>query len=556
MSARDPRELPGAVPWPDDVARRYRAIGAWQGETLASFWERCVERYADRAAVVDRGLRVTYRALHQRVLRRARIATELGLRAGDRVVVHLPNGPALLECLMALFRIGAVPVLALPGHRRLELTAFVERATARWLFSHQPAGAPNWLDTLAGMREGVERIFVASDDLSLPSGLDPLSRLLAAPSADAPVSPLLDPGALALLQLSGGSTNVPKLIARTHDDYLYSVRASAELCGLNEQTRYLAALPMTHNFSLSSPGILGVLYAGGAIVCARTVTPAEVLPLIEREQITITAAVPTLAQAWLDASPRYLEGRRLPELVLQVGGAKLDAALARRLQRELGCRLQQVFGMAEGLVNYTRLDADPELIATTQGRPLSVLDEVRIVDPRDPLSTIVPDGAVGELQTRGPYTIRGYYDNAVENLVRFTPDGFYRTGDLVRQTAEGDLIVEGRIGARILRAGEKVSPEEVERIIRSHTSVVDAAVLGVPDRALGERTVACIVVKPGAQPLTLPMLRAFLREAGLAEIKLPDRVEAIDALPTTAVGKLDRRALLARITEAQPLPQP
>jgi 2,3-dihydroxybenzoate-AMP ligase len=248
----------------------------------------------------------------------------------------------------------------------------------------------------------------------------------------------------------------------------------------------------------------------------------------------------------VEAKPRYEAERKYPELVLQVGGALLDAQLACATLDAFGCRLQQVFGMAEGLVNYTRLDAELSTVRNTQGRPMSPFDEVRVVDPENPEGPALEDGIAGELQTRGPYTIRGYFDDPDSNARCFTRDGFYRTGDLVRRTADGDLIVEGRLGDRILRGGEKIAPEEVEAHLREHDRVRDAAVVGAPDAYLGQRSHAFVVLD-SVTPLACAEVRLFLRQRGLAEFKLPDVLHVVTELPRTKVGKPDRRALRERL---------
>ena len=145
-----------------------------------------------------------------------------------------------------------------------------------------------------------------------------------------------------------------------------------------------------------------------------------------------------------------------------MGGARLADEQARKVRPVLGAHLQQVFGMAEGLLNYTRLDDPEEVICTTQGRPLSPDDEVRLVDPLD---CDVPDGEPGSLLTRGPYTPRGYYRADEQNKRAFTPDDWYCSGDICRRTPEGNLIVEGRDKDMINRGGEKIYGLEVENCL-------------------------------------------------------------------------------------------
>ncbi len=304
---------------------------------------------------------------------------------------------------------------------------------------------------------------------------------------------------------------------------------------------YLCALPAAHNFPLSSPGTLGVFFAGGRVVLAPDPSPATALGLIARERVTLTGVVPPLALAWASAAEAGAYDLSSLEL-LQVGGAKLSEEAARRLGPALGCRLQQVFGMAEGLVNYTRPEDDEHTVLTTQGRPISPDDEVRVVDDQD---RDLPDGALGHLLTRGPYTIRGYWRAPEHNARSFTADGFYRTGDLVRRTATGHLVVEGRAKDQINRGGEKVAAEEVENVLLAHPAVHDVSVVAVPDPYLGERSCAYVVLRPAADRPRPVELKAFVRAAGLAEYKVPDRVEFVDAFPRTGIGKVSKKDLRA-----------
>jgi 2,3-dihydroxybenzoate-AMP ligase len=203
--------------------------------------------------------------------------------------------------------------------------------------------------------------------------------------------------------------------------------------------------------------------------------------------------------------------------------------------------------MAEGLVNYTRADDPDDVVLHTQGRPISPDDELRVVDPDDPDEREVAPGEIGALLTRGPYTIRGYFRAAEHNATAFTADGFYRTGDLVCLTGRGDVVVSGRVKEQINRGGEKVAAEEVENHLMAHPGVLDAALVGVPDAFLGERTHAYVVARPGVETPAPAALRRFVRDRGVAGFKVPDRVEVVDAFPVTGVGKTSRRALRAAL---------
>ncbi|WP_268627064.1 (2,3-dihydroxybenzoyl)adenylate synthase [Paenibacillus alvei] len=534
--------LAGCPTWPEEFAARYRQEGCWQGETFGTMLRNRAAQYGDRIAIVSGDRRVSYAELDEQADRLAAGFYRWGIRAQDRVIVQLPNIPQFFEVIFALFRIGALPVFSLPVHRRNEIGYLCEfTQAAAYVIPDKDAGfdyrelAAQVKDTLPDSR----RVIVVGE----PGEYTALDDLYAEPSIGEIKGP--SSGDVAFLQLSGGTTGLPKLIPRTHDDYIYSLRMSAEVCALNEHSVYLAVLPIAHNYPLSSPGVLGTLYAGGRIVLARGASPDEAFPLIAKEGVTIAAVVPPLALIWLDAA----ESRRydLTHLeVLQVGGAKFSAEAAKRVRTTIGCTLQQVYGMAEGLVNYTRFDDPEETIINTQGRPMSPYDEIRIVDDED--DEVAP-GEVGHLLTRGPYTIRGYYQAEQHNARSFTSDGFYRTGDMARMTPAGYLVIEGRAKDQINRGGDKVAAEEIENHLLAHPGVHDAAVVSMPDEFLGERT--CAFVIPYEAAITGSELKAFLRDRGLALYKIPDRVEFVESFPQTGVGKVSKKMLRELIAAKQ-----
>lgn len=541
--AKNPRAIAAEdwTPWPEEFAHTYREAGYWTGETFPAFLRERATRFAEHTAVVDGHIRWTYAELDRRADSLATGLARLGVAEGDRVVVHLPNTATLLEVIFALFRLGALPVYALPAHRHSELIHLARTAEAIALVTsdtHAGFDCRPMADRVRSESPSLKHVLVAGDPGKDPAGFTALETLRDEPERAALADP--DPGTVAFFQLSGGTTGLPKLIPRTHDDYLYSVRASADICALDTDTVYLGAMPITHNFPMSSPGFLGVLHAGGTVVLAPDPSPDTALALVERERITHTAVVPPVAMLWLDAVEHGPQNHRdLSSLrVLQVGGATFAEEAARRVTPVLGCALQQVFGMAEGLVNYTRHDDPDDLVVTTQGRPISDHDEIRIVDDHD---HPVPEGEPGHLLTRGPYTIRGYYRAPEHNATAFTADGFYRTGDIVRRHPSGNLVVAGRAKDQINRGGEKIGAEEVENHILAHPGVHDASVVAVPDPYLGERTYAHVI--PKGQAPTRGELLAFLRERGLAAYKIPDRVSFVDTFPATAVGKTSKRDL-------------
>jgi 2,3-dihydroxybenzoate-AMP ligase len=537
--------LDGCVSWPHATAAAYREAGYWRGETLGQLLRDWTRAYSSRTALVGGGRRVTYAELDTWADRLAAGFATRGVRAGDRVVVQLPNVPEFVAVCFGLFRLGALPVFALPAHRHHEISHLCAHSGAvayvvpdiHQGFDYREL-ARDALNSVPSLRE----VFVLGD----PGPYSPLDALSATPAPvpaqDAP--PGADAADVAFFLLSGGTTALPKLIPRTHEDYAYQVRAAAEVCQLGEDTVYLAVLPIEFNFTWGCPGVLGTLSTGGTVVLAKTPNPDECFTLIERERVTMTSCVPTVVHMWLDAAE--WSKRDLTSLsVLQVGSAKFHPEVAARVTPVLGCRLQQVFGMAEGLLTFTRYEDPLDRVLTTQGRPISPADEIRVVDTED---RPVASGETGELLTRGPYTLRGYYRAEEHNACAFTEDGFYRSGDLVRFTEDGDMVVQGRLKDVIIRGGDKVSATEVERhVTAAHDGIQQAAVVAMPDELMGERI--CAFVVPAAEPPRLAELKRLLRARGLAEYKLPDRIEVIDALPLTGLGKVDKTALRTELAK-------
>jgi 2,3-dihydroxybenzoate-AMP ligase len=299
----------------------------------------------------------------------------------------------------------------------------------------------------------------------------------------------------------------------------------------------MAILPLGHNYNLASPGMLGTFHAGGTLVIARSADTDEVFATVQRERVTVVAAVVPLVTNWLNQN--VAQRFDLSSLkVVQNGGARLAPELRARVRRELGCTPQEIYGTAEGLINMTRLDDPDDLLLESSGAPVSELDEIRVLDDE---GHDAPDGEPGELVTRGPYTIRGYYNAPQVNATAFTGDGFYRMGDIVRKRGRY-VYTEGRRKDLVNRGGEKISCEEVENLIFGLPQVRQVSLVGMPDPVFGEKACACVVLKPGTE-LGFDQLVAHLRAQGIATFKLPERLEILPSFPVSPVGKILKREL-------------
>ena len=543
----------GTVPWPAEYAELYRAKGYWQDKPLGAHFQEAARTFPDRIAIVDAadGTRMTYAELVGRADAAAERLLRLGLERDDRVLVVLPNGWQFMVFTLACFRAGIIPVMALPAHRQYELKFLGKLAEARAIVAADEVKGFDYQQLAAELRPEIPTLEwtlvsgtpqdgnLSLEDILRP-GDDP-DGARARLDASAPAG--TDP---ALFLLSGGTTGLPKLITRTHNDYAYNIKACAAVAGLTADSVYLVSMPVSHNFPLACPGVLGALFLGARAVTLPSPNPAKAFPVIAAESVTITAVVPAVAQKWIEYQEEHPTDQLTSLEVLQVGGSRMPDEVARKVKPVLGCTLQQVFGMAEGLINMTRLDDPEEVICTTQGRPVSEADEVRIVDLV--VDEELPDGTPGSILTRGPYTPRGYYAAPEANTKSFEDGGWYASGDIVERRPDGNLIVQGRDKDMINRGGEKVSAEEIESLVYQIPGLSIVAAVSMPDPVLGEKV--CLYAEmAGGKPLTLEQVQAHLKTAGVAAYKIPEKVVVVDQIPTTKVGKIDKKALRADIAE-------
>ena len=533
--------LQGCTAWPEETARRYRQQGYWAGITLYEMLLRSVAAAPGHIALVQGARRLSYAELRTAIDALAGRLIDLGLRPLDRVVFQLPNSIEFVVAFFALLRIGVIPVLALPAHRREEISHIVAHTKAVgyivpdvWRgFDYRTLAAD-----MAGLAPSLRRVLVLGEP-----GLNQisLSGLIAPNSHGGGIADLAafapPPDEVALMLLSGGTTGLPKLIPRTHNDYVYNCRQCGAVAGYDAATVFLALLPMAHNYTLGCPGVLGALAHGGTAVIAADTSIETVARLIEAERVTVVSAAVPLIVNWLNSD---LAGHHnLSSLqVIMNGGAKLVPELRRRVEQRFGCVFQESFGTGEGLLNMTRLDDPPEIRCTSSGRPISPADEIRLVDEQ---GNDVPDGAVGELICRGPYTVRGYYNAPDKDRAAFTNDGYYRMGDMVRRVG-GNLFVEGRLKDIINRGGEKISCEEVENYILGHPKIKNVCIVAMPDATFGEKACAFVIPVAG-ETIDLDEIKRFLLGRNIAKFKLPERLTVVNEFPISPAGKILRREL-------------
>ncbi|MEP7056947.1 MAG: AMP-binding protein [Caldimonas sp.] len=530
--------LDGCVPWPEDLAARYRDAGLWEGLTIFEMVERTAARMPEKIAVVHQASRVSYAALVANSSRLADGFFALGIRPLDRIVVQLPNGLDFVYVYLALARLGAIPVMALRAHRHAEVRHFIGASSAAGYVVADVIGSFDYREMADEMRAAfpaLRHVVVAGEPH--PGQVALRSLYDASPDAGAAPLPRPDPGEVATMLLSGGTTSMSKLIPRTHDDYVLNARLCAAAAGFDARTVLMAILPLGHNYNLASPGLLGAFRVGATLVVAASTDTEEIFAQVQRERVTVIAAAVPLISNWLAAGVAKRHDVSSLEIV-QNGGARLPPELRARLRSEFGCLPQEIYGTAEGLINMTRRDDADEELLHSSGAPVSDFDEIKVVGDDD---REVADGEPGELVTRGPYTIRGYYRAPEKNAEAFLPGGWYRMGDIVRRRGR-HVYAEGRRKDLINRGGEKINCDEIESLLYTHPKIKVVALVAMSDPVFGEKACACVIAQPGETP-TLPELVAFLRAQRIAAFKLPERLELMTAFPLSPVGKILKREL-------------
>lgn len=540
--------LDGVVPFPPEFARRYREKGYWIDKTLAQEYRIAFDKYEKRVALLDRDRSITYGELDRMSDNLALNLLEVGFHPLDRIVVQLPNVAEFVVLYLAFQRIGCIPIAALMPHRFAEISQFVELSGAVACVVPDQQGDFDYCamverirQKVPGLRHGIVLGPARPGFLSLPELIAKPATLPASSLAKVQINPD-DP---AIFQLSGGTTGIPKLIPRSHNDYAYNSKMASRVCAVGENSVLLVILPIAHNLPLACPGIQGFLFHGGRVVLSTSARPEDVCALIEKHRVTHIKVVPALLIRLLH-DPAVSRHDLTSLKIIQSGGQSMLPEV-RLLSKKLipSAFVQENFGMSEGLLMFVRLDDPLDVSQETVGRPVSPDDEVRLLDDDD---REILGGEVGELCCRGPYTLRGYFGVPEYNARTFTSDGFYRSGDLMRRHKSGNYIVEGRKKDLINRGGEKISAEEIENLILSHPSVKNVSCVPVPDPVLGERMCACVLLRENAR-LSFDELKQFLLGKEIAKYKLPERLEIMQDFPLSPFGKVSKKTLTETISQ-------
>jgi len=531
------------------VAERQRKKGTkqrsqpWLGLTIGDLPQRLARTQPNRVVLVEDTVRHTRAELQRRIRHLAASFLDLGIAKGDTVLIQLPNWAEFVYTYFALEKIDAVPVLLISGYGKVEVNHLCRLTEAKaWILPplYRNQKYLSWIGEVKSDNPQLNHIVSVRAQGTNCHFTTSLEELLSKPSAhrEPLATSVSDPRPLDLAHIlpSGGTTGLPKGIPRTHGDYLSNVHYLHQAADMQSDDVCLLVVPVGHNLALLN--VVGAMLFGYRLVLLDSTRPADICRAIETEKVTYMPTVPSLIRRVLE-----FDGRKDFDLAslqkISAGGEPSAPELVERFCRELNCVYIKEFGMSEGLLCRTRLDDDFETVCATVGKPVCPEDEIAILDDEGRRLAVETDG---ELAARGPGIFAGYLKNPEENRRAFTADGFFRTGDLARIDHSGNLKITGRIKDLINRGGEKISPAQIEGLLLSHPDIVDAAVVGMPDAALGEKVCAYIRLAPNKSP-TPAAIKAFLESQGASRFLIPERFECVDALPFTEAGKHDKKVL-------------
>jgi len=530
-----------------EYAQRQLELGNWLDLTIGESLRATARAVPNKSAVIHPDGRVTFAELDARTESVAASLLEMGLQPGDRALFQLGTTQDFFTAFYGCMKAGVVPVCTLPQFRLAEMRHFAEITTARAIFVQADINSrfdqTNFaVELAAGIPELKYVIAVRGDH----EGATPLERMATAFTADQARAKMANvaPGILdvAVFQLSGGSTNLPKIIPRMHGEYLGATRQLAERYELTGADVTLWSLPLIHNAGTLF-AVLPVTLEGRTLVLQSRVDIPEMLRLVERHGVTFSGSIGPIAAKLLEVSD--LQRHNIGSLRQFFSLTRADA-----VEAHVGIPVGQMFGMTEGMLFAAAPTTSASIRHHTIGYPVSPGDEVRLLVPGE--ETEVGFGEIGELCFRGPSTVTNYFADAGATAVSFTSDGFFRSGDLMRAHVLDGLTCysfEGRIKDNINRGGEKIGAEEIEGLIVQHPNVADARVIAMPDPVYGEKACAYLIMHAGRPTPNLIELGEFMQGMGIAKYKIPERIETIEAFPLTKVGKADKAKMRAMIAE-------
>lgn len=535
--------LEGFTPYKKKDVDKYSQNGWWAGLTHGDILDKAAERYPDKEALVDGQQRFTYSQVQEKTNKLALGFIKLGLQPLDRVLLQLPNWAEFIFAFYALQKIGAIPILLIARHRQIEINHLLQLTLANsWIVPeryHKVDYLPIIDEVLKSnpqmahvvlVRAAHHESFVKFETLIQSEQLT--DDHLAVLAKRRP-----DPMQVAHMGPTGGTTGLPKVAPRTHNDYLSRVEYAARACEFNHDDICLVAAPAGHDLTFSM-AICLTIFTFGKLVMLEAYEPQVICQTIERESVSAIVWVPTLA-----ARLTQFDGLKDYDLSslkkMHCGGGVSSPELIKAVREKLNCVFFNGYGGTEGMSLLTRSHYSLERICNSVGVPTCPHDSYTIVDKN---GNPVPPNTPGQLIVKGPGIFSGYYKMPQENQKVFDHNGYFQTGDQALVNDQGDFVLTGRLKEMINRGGESISATDIESLMITHQDISAIAVVPMPDEEMGEKVCAYVQCKPGVELGFQPII-SFLKAQGASVLQLPERIEFVDQMPHTTAEKIDKRAL-------------
>jgi long-chain acyl-CoA synthetase len=523
----------------------YSFIGGKRLNITTKLYENA-QQFGDKPAYFFQGTPSSYVELNAAVSKFAHSLTELGVQKGDHIALILGNSPHFVIGLYGALRVGARVIPINPIYTPDEIGYILNDADVKVVVA---------LDLLVPLFEKmspllpkIEQVIVCDTPKEEESSLD-VSQLsifhkmksftsLIASGSPRFKGPDLHEDDVAVILYTSGTTGKPKGAMLTHKNVYSNAKDTADYLTINENDRVIATLPMFHVFCLTV-ALNAPLMNGGTVIIIPKFSPGEIFSITKELQATIFAGVPTMYNFLLQYPDASVEDLKSLRLCIS-GGASMPVALLKSFEKKFQVTVSEGYGLSEAapVTCFNPLDRP--------SKPGSIGTSIKNVENKvvNELGEEVPAGEVGELVVRGPNVMKGYY-KMPEETVHTIRGGWLYTGDLARMDDEGYFYIVDRKKEMIIVGGFNVYPREVEEILYSHSSVLEVAVLGVPDSNFGE-AVRCFVVLKKGEIVTEESLIDYCRDQ-LAKYKVPSSIEFLEELPKNTTGKILRRALKDKV---------
>jgi 2,3-dihydroxybenzoate-AMP ligase/mycobactin salicyl-AMP ligase len=536
--------LEGFTSYKKEDADKYNQLGWWAGLTYGDILDKAADIYPDKEALIDKETRFTYSQVQEKANKLALGLIDLGIKPLDRVLVQLPNWAEFIFTFFALQKISAIPILLITRHRQIEINHLLQLTGANsWIVAeryHKVDYLPIIDDVLHSnpqvehvvlVRAAHRESFIRFETLIHNEELTDDKLALLADHRP-------DPMQVAHMGPTGGTTGLPKVAPRTHNDYLSRVEYAAKACEFNNHDICLVAAFAGHDLTFSM-AICLTIFTFGKLVMLDSFEPQAVCQTVEREKVTAIVWVPTLAARLIQFDG--LKNYNLSSLKkMHCGGGVSSAELIKAVHEKLNCIFLNGYGGTEGMSLLTRPHYSLERVCSSVGVPTCPYDSYKIVDEN---GNQLPANTPGELIVKGPGIFTGYYKMSQENEKVFDKNGYFRTGDRAMVNDHGDFVLTGRMKEMINRGGESISATDIENLMITHPEIIAVAVVPMPDAEMGERVCAYVQRQSGVE-IGFETIISFLKDRGASVLQLPERIEFVDAMPHTKAEKINKQALI------------